>query len=80
MTGNVIYYGQLPVVALPCGVYFVVSGDEICKIMINDTLVVTKIKNGAKIHFGSIFYFSDICIYFYWCPEKNEEISQIANK
>ena len=34
MTGNVIYYGQSPIVALPCGVYFVVSGDETCKIMI----------------------------------------------
>ena len=34
MTGNVIYYGQSPVVALPCGIYFVVSGDETCKIMI----------------------------------------------
>jgi hypothetical protein len=34
MTGNVIYYGQSPVVALPCGVYFVVSNEETCKIMI----------------------------------------------
>jgi hypothetical protein len=34
MTGNVIYYGQSPVVALPCSVYFVVSRRETCKIMI----------------------------------------------
>ena len=34
MIGNVIYYGQSPVVALPCGVYFVVLDKETCKIMV----------------------------------------------
>ena len=34
MTGNVIYYGQSPIVTLPCGVYVVVNNGEYQKIII----------------------------------------------